>query len=385
MKKHSWIMYLVGAILLGALVWLVHTRVHFQWSVFRDELQHVDWRRIVFGIAMVVFCYWLRAARWAVLIRPQKKVVHVLLAGLAGDRLHCGRPLRPPGGPGASLSRCQANQAAVEFADCGLHRGTHVRSRCDGTSFPGALLLAPDRATLPHHEALQHAALGGLVGTMALAIFAVSRACVGQSGRRPRGKDPRLGFAIARRIAVATKIRAFRDGLDSIATLGDFFRSLALSLVMWGLITAAYLETTRAFVLSPELSSMTLARCMVLMAASMVGSVVQLPVIGWFTQIGVTTGVMQRVFHVQFEPALACGTMLLIVTFMCVIPVGLIWARIEHVSLKKISEQSEQFVRTTPSKPPRSAKLSAEHCDTVIEKAHLDSRRWLWHIPLCYP
>ena len=41
--------------------------------------------------------------------------------------------------------------------------------------------------------------------------------------------------------------------------------------------------------------------------------------------------------------ALACGTMLLIVTFMCVIPVGLIWARIEHVSLKKISEQSEQF------------------------------------------
>ena len=109
------------------------------------------------------------------------------------------------------------------------------------------------------------------------------------------------------------------------------------------LITAAYLETARAFVLSPELSAMTLARCMVLMAASMVGSVVQLPVIGWFTQIGVTTGVMQQVFHVQFEPALACGAMLLIVTFMCVIPIGLIWARVEHVSLKKISEQSEQF------------------------------------------
>jgi hypothetical protein len=35
--------------------------------------------------------------------------------------------------------------------------------------------------------------------------------------------------------------------------------------------------------------------------------------------------------------------MLLIVTFMCVIPVGLIWARIEHVSLKKVSEQSEQL------------------------------------------
>ncbi len=52
---------------------------------------------------------------------------------------------------------------------------------------------------------------------------------------------------------------------------------------------------------------------------------------------------MQQIFHVQFEPALACGAMLLIVTFMCVIPVGLIWARVEHVSLKKVSEQSEHL------------------------------------------
>ena len=153
-------------------------------------------------------------------------------------------------------------------------------------------------------------------------------------------------------VSVGTKIRAFRDGLDSIATLGDFFLALGLSLVMWGLITAAYLETARAFVLSPELSAMTLARCMVLMAASMVGSMVQLPVIGWFTQIGVTTGVMQQVFHVQFEPALACGAMLLIVTFMCVIPIGLIWARVEHVSLKKISEQSEQFSQEDAEQTP---------------------------------
>jgi hypothetical protein len=208
--------------------------------------------------------------------------------------------------------------------------------------FSGALLLAPDRATLPHHEALQHAALGGLAVTVALAIFAISvrasgRAVAGLAEKSLGSFSPSLGHS------VGTKIHAFRDGLDSIATWGDFIRALGLSLVMWGLITAAYLETTRAFVLSPELSAMTLARCMVLMAASMVGSVVQLPVLGWFTQIGVTTGVMQKVFHVQFEPALACGTMLLIVTFMCVIPVGLIWARIEHVSLKKVSEQSEQL------------------------------------------
>ena len=342
MKKHPWIMYLVGAILLGALGWVVHTRVHFQWSVFRDQLQHVDWWRITLGVAMILFCYWLRAARWAVLVKPQKKVTSFSLLGsqvigftavaLFGRLADLVRPYLVA----RRTSLPFTSQIAVYTVERMFDLGAMAMI------FSGALLLAPDRATLPHHEALQHAALGGLAVTVALAIFAISvrasgRAVAGLAEKSLGSISPALGHS------VGTKIHAFRDGLDSIATLGDFFRSLGLSLLMWGFITAAYLETTRAFVLSPELSAMTLARCMVLMAASMVGSVVQLPVLGWFTQIGVTTGVMQKVFHVQFEPALACGTMLLIVTFMCVIPVGLIWARIEHVSLKKVSEQSEQF------------------------------------------
>ncbi len=342
MKKHPWIMYIVGAILVGALGWLIHTRVHFQWNVFRDELQHVDWRRIVFAIALVGFCYWLRAARWAVLVKPQKKVTSFSLLGsqvigftavaLFGRLADLVRPYLVAKRTSLPITSQIAVYTVERMFDLGAM----------AMIFSGALLLAPDRATLPHHEALQHAALGGLAVTVALAVFAIS---VRASGRAVAAlAEKSLGsFSPALGHSVGIKIHAFRDGLDSIATWGDFFRSLSLSLVMWGLITAAYLETTRAFVLSPELSAMTLARCMVLMAASMVGSVVQLPVLGWFTQIGVTTGVMQKVFHVQFEPALACGTMLLIVTFMCVIPVGLIWARIEHVSLKKVSEQSEQL------------------------------------------
>jgi glycosyltransferase 2 family protein len=350
-KKHPWIMYLVGAILLGALGWLVHTRVHFQWSVFRDQLQHVDWWRITLGVAMILFCYWLRAARWAVLVKPQKKVTSFALLGsqvigftavaLFGRLADLVRPYLVARRTALPLTSQIAVYTVERMFDLGAM----------AMIFSGALLLAPDRATLPHHEALQHAALGGLAITVALAVFAISVRASGRAianlAEKSLGRiSPGLGHS------VGSKIHAFRDGLDSIATLGDFLRSLGLSLVMWGFITGAYLETTRAFVLSPELSVMTLARCMVLMAASMVGSVVQLPVLGWFTQIGVTTGVMQKVFHVQFEPALACGTMLLIVTFMCVIPVGLIWARIEHVSLKKVSEQSEQFAQDDAEPAP---------------------------------
>jgi glycosyltransferase 2 family protein len=342
LKKHPWIVYLVGAILLGVLAWVVNARVHFQWGVFLDQLQHVDWRRIALAAAMVLFCYWLRAVRWAVLLKPQKKVSSLLVLGpqvigftavaLFGRLADLVRPYLVARKTKLPLSSQVAVYTVERMFDLGAM----------ALIFSSALLLAPDRATLPHHEALQHAALGGLVVAFALAVFAVS---VRASGKAVAGLAERsLGrFSTALGHSVGNKISAFRDGLDSIATLGDFLRAMGISLLMWGLITAAYLETTRAFVLSPELSSMTLARCLVLMAASMVGSVIQLPVLGWFTQIGVTTGVMQKIFHVQFEPALACGTMLLIVTFMCVIPAGLIWARVEHVSLKKVSEQSEEL------------------------------------------
>jgi hypothetical protein len=32
--------------------------------------------------------------------------------------------------------------------------------------------------------------------------------------------------------------------------------------------------------------------------------------------------------------------MLLVVTFLCIIPVGLVYARVEHVSLKKVAQES---------------------------------------------
>jgi uncharacterized protein (TIRG00374 family) len=224
-------MYLVGAILLGALVWLVHTRVHFQWNVFRDELQHVDWRRIILAAAMVVFCYWLRAARWAVLIKPQKKVSSFSLLGsqvigftavaLFGRLADLVRPYLVAKRTRLALSSQVAVYTVERMFDLGAM----------ALIFSSALLLAPDRATLPHHEALQHAAMGGLVVTVVLAIFAIS---VRASGRAIADMAEKSLGSLSASLghSVATKIRAFRDGLDSITTFGEFLVALGLSLLM---------------------------------------------------------------------------------------------------------------------------------------------------------
>jgi glycosyltransferase 2 family protein len=77
------------------------------------------------------------------------------------------------------------------------------------------------------------------------------------------------------------------------------------------------------------------------MVASGVSSVVQLPVLGWFTQIGLVAAAISNFLAVRPEPATACAAMLLLVTFLSVVPIGLIWAQVENVSLRKVTAESE--------------------------------------------
>jgi hypothetical protein len=77
------------------------------------------------------------------------------------------------------------------------------------------------------------------------------------------------------------------------------------------------------------------------MIASGGASIIQLPVIGWFSQIGLVVVALSLVLGAQAEAATACAATLLLVTFLSIIPVGLMWAQLEHVSLRKISAESE--------------------------------------------
>jgi glycosyltransferase 2 family protein len=345
LKKKTWILYLVVGVALVALVLFARHRIHFQWSVFLQQLQLADWPMIVLAVVLISLAYVIRAFRWALFLKPVRKVsfpsriwFHVLgaqiigftgvaLIGRAADLM---RPYLVARRTGLTIS----SQVAVYVVERMFDLGAVA------LIFSTVLFFAPDRATLPHPELLRHIALVGLVGTAALGILAtairISGKAVATSAEQILGKlSASLGSS------VAAKITAFRDGLDMLASLRDVFAALLLSLLMWGAITFAYLDTIRAFVDSPPLHTITLSRCLVLMAAGMAASALQLPVIGWFTQIALLAAAMQQLFGAAWEPALGCGALLLIVTFLSVIPTGLIWARFDHVSLKEVSEESE--------------------------------------------
>jgi hypothetical protein len=109
---------------------------------------------------------------------------------------------------------------------------------------------------------------------------------------------------------------------------------------MWMVITLAYLETMQAFTASPPLAGMDLPKCILLLAVSGTASVFQLPILGWFSQIALVAAAMSRFYGVTAEASTACAATLLVVSFLGIVPVGLIWAHFEHVSLRKITVES---------------------------------------------
>jgi hypothetical protein len=73
----------------------------------------------------------------------------------------------------------------------------------------------------------------------------------------------------------------------------------------------------------------------------MVGSVIQLPGVGGGSQLA-TIAALEHIFGVTRELAASCGIMMWLVTFVAVIPIGLLLAHRERLSLRKLSQESHQ-------------------------------------------
>lgn len=180
---------------------------------------------------------------------------------------------------------------------------------------------------------------GGLFLTLLGALFLVG---IRWGGEAIASVFEHLFGLISKKIglAVGSKIRAFRTGLDTIRSFSEFAATASLSLAMWGLITLSYFEIMRAFVASPQLATISFSKCVLLMVVSGGASVVQLPVLGWFSQIGIVAAAIAGFYGVALEPATACAATLLLITFLGIIPVGLIWAQVEHVNFRKVAAES---------------------------------------------
>jgi glycosyltransferase 2 family protein len=358
---------ILGLVVLAALIGLAIYAQHrypIDWREVLGQLERASWRDLGIGIACIYAAFALRSARWARLLKHHQKVPALSLVGtqvmgftaiaLIGRVADPVRPYLVSKKTGLPLSSQFAVYIVERLFDAGsmaliFSIGMLGFSQDEVLRATGHSKIVTSLGQHSPELAALFARYGGLLLTVAGALFLVA---VRLSGPAIAVFCERTLGLLSKKLgaAVGEKIRTFHSGLDTMRTLGEFGATTGLSLAMWVLIACAYLSTCKAFIGTP-LADMTPSQCVLLMIVSGVSSVVQLPIVGWFTQIGLVTIAISNFFGVTREASVACATALLLVTFLAVIPVGLIWAQFEHISFRKITHESEAAEHVVAADP----------------------------------
>lgn len=319
-------------LLLAGLLWFFRRRLDFDPRPVLSQLRLVSPAYLLLATTTIYACYWLRAARWAALLPAAQSASPLdLLASqlmgftavaLFGRVADLGRPYL--------VARQLGTPVATQMGVYGIERTLDLAAAA--AVFSGTLALAPHG--LPHREAFARAGMLALAATLLMAAVLTA---VRWGGERlasflanalrplsPRGAD-----------AVLVHLREFRHGFGGASSGRRVLWAGVLSLTMWLGIALTYFWTAHAFRTSPQLVGLSFAGTVLLMATGIGGSVLQLPILGWFTQIAVLATALHALFNVPGATATACASLLLLIANLSVVPAGLLAARLTHMPLRE--------------------------------------------------
>jgi uncharacterized protein (TIRG00374 family) len=339
MKKRQALIYTLIALVLLALVYLqVRTWRHFDWKVFFSQTRQANWMMVALSVALIYFDYYLRAVRWAIFLRPVKKVSAIdltpsQLIGFTGLAL-LGRPgelIRPyiiARKYGLSVESQLAVWTVERIFDTGAF-GTLLMI--------SSIIFRAQLRMLPYFDKFVRygipVAFGFALCLLGFALLLRFRtAQMAGLVSRILGRSPRLA-----RLA-SQKITTFGEGLNTIHDLASFAQLVLVSLFIWAMIAVCYWTITHSYH-DPSLK-MPISYVLLLMGFSVVGGVAQLPVVGGGSQL-MTITALKHVFGVRPELAVSCGMLCWMVTFLSCAPAGLLLARREHVSITQLAKEEE--------------------------------------------
>ncbi len=310
----------------------------FDWSALAQAFDSINWWYIALGTALIYVAYIARAFRWSVFLRSSRpatpaQMVPAQFIGFTSVAVlgRLGEFVRP---------YLVARRQKLTFtSQLGVYAVERVFDLLAAAAIIAVTLsVATSVHSLPHSQEFRRAGYIGIAAALLLALIAVA---IRVSGPRIAAAAHRAFGILSKKAghAAEEKILAFSHGLDAIAGVPDLLLVLFYSFLNWGLIAGSYIVVVHAFRL-PELASITAAQTIVLMAASLLGSFVQLPAVGGGPQVAIIYG-LTSILLAGPEAATACALTLYVVTSLTVIPAGLIFARVEQVSLSNVAKASE--------------------------------------------
>jgi len=344
MKNKQYVVYSIVIAILAALVYLqFRTWRNFDWALLLQF--HLHWWHIFHGVALIYFAYFLRAVRWQIFLRPVRKeasiwgLVPPTLIGFTGLAL-LGRPgelIRP-----YLIARRENLSVASQVGVWAVERIFDIGGF---TVILVAAIFLPSKLhafaqTAPF--AIKHwiYLTGYMLILLVLGLLAAAVVMAYRGNRIAQWVEERFSH-LAENLGhrIAQKIREFTTGLDTIHGPLAFLQLAAVSVLMWWVIAVSYKEVTSAY--GAPMHAMSTTKVLLLMGSSMIGSMVQLPGVGGGSQLA-TISAMDHVFDIPKELAVSCGIMLWLVTFVAVVPAGLLLTHHERLSLRRLSAESAQ-------------------------------------------
>ncbi len=342
MSRKRILISVVVLLALGALIYVQAKEWrNFDWAEFWRQTDQVLLYRVLLGVLLIYSAYLLRAIRWRILLGPKVKagiwaIYAPTVIGFTGLAL-LGRPgefVRP-----YLIARRTgltfASQIAVWTIERIFDLGAFATLMLWAIFFSRDLNVAEFGG---EHSAALSTSLhrGGLLLVGFVAVLAAVAFVISAQGDKVAQWVGRvLPGSLGQKLAI--KVKEFGTGLHTIHGPLSFAGSAVTSVLMWWVIALAYKEVALSY--GEPMSFINVPRVLLLMGSSMVGSILQLPGVGGGSQLA-TISALNNIFHVQPETATSCGILLWLVTFMAVIPFGLILARLEHVSLRKVSAET---------------------------------------------
>ncbi len=298
---------------------------------------------LLLGLSVVAIyvCYAIRALRWQVLQRnlgPSRfwQIYAMTLAGFAAVFL-LGRPGEPV--RVLLLSRKEQLPIADLFGIYLVERILDTASTLVVAAL-GLLLIESrhgvDESAAKFVPAFQ--AAGAILGVVVLGAIAF---LIFLRVRGTAMLEKSLGAWLAAhnwKTRIAKIILGFARGVQTVRTWGDLALATFYSATHWFLVLIVYLWVARAF--GSRLGQLNLGDAMLIMAFTLVGSVVQLPGIGGGSQLA-SILVFTKVFGVEPELATAAAIVLWLITFAASTLVGVPLLIHQGLSLGQLKEMAE--------------------------------------------
>ena len=312
-------------------------RAGFDWDLFTSTLLGMRWGWLAAAIVIAFATYYGRALRWAVMIKHVKPNPN--LWGLFSSTVIGFTAIVIFGRPGELvrpylISIKERVSFSSQLAAWMLERICDLLSALLIFAFA---LVQVGRSGAKVGPTIQWAMrtggyVAGVVGLLSVLVIFLLRQFSSQMQQRILG-----GLEILPerwRPKMEELVTSFVLGVESTRRRSGLLWLFLYTVLEWGLITLCYLALFRSF---PALANLGFTDAFILIGFVAFGSLVQIPGVGGGVQV-VSIVVLTEIFRLPLEIATGMALVIWCVTFVVIVPLGLLLLLDEGINWRKFIE-----------------------------------------------